>query len=94
MICREIARDPRAVSVLSGMILMSGVLDSQFETTPFYTAHLPLFFAHGTDDTVYKWQDQDGLYRNCTIRAIRRVLCCSTPDRTASHCVCSTGAIR
>ncbi|HWU61782.1 MAG TPA: phospholipase [Ensifer sp.] len=63
LICREVARDPQAVAVLSGMILMSGVLDSQFETTPFYTAHLPLFFTHGTDDTVYPWQDQDGLYR-------------------------------
>jgi hypothetical protein len=63
LICREIARDPQAVAVLSGMVLMSGILDSEFETTPFYTAHLPLFFAHGTDDVVYSWKDQDGLYR-------------------------------
>lgn len=63
LICREIARDPQAVAVLSGMILMSGILDSDFENTPFYTAHLPLFFAHSTDDEVYKWTDQDGLYR-------------------------------
>lgn len=63
LICREIARNPQTVVVLSGMILMSGVLDSDFENTPFYTAHLPLFFAHGTDDEVYKWTDQDGLYR-------------------------------
>jgi hypothetical protein len=63
LLCREIARDPSAVSVLSGMVLMSGITDTQFDTTPFYTAHLPLFFAHGTDDEVYKWTDQDALYR-------------------------------
>lgn len=63
LICREIARDPQAVSVLSGMVLMSGIVDSQFDTTPYFTAHLPLLFAHGTDDVVYSWKDQDGLYR-------------------------------
>ena len=62
LICQGIARDPGAVAVLSGMVLMSASPDQAFETTPLYTAHVPVFFAHSTDDIVYKYQDQVALY--------------------------------
>lgn len=62
LICKGIARDPQSVAVLGGMILMSGIYDDGFMDTPFYTAHLPLFFAHSTDDEVYKAADQQALY--------------------------------
>lgn len=62
LICHGVTRDPSTVAVLSGMVLMSAVYDPDFESTPFYTAHVPLFFAHGTDDVVYDYRDQQKLY--------------------------------
>jgi hypothetical protein len=62
IMCHGIARDPKSVAMLSGMVLMAGVYDPDFMSTPFYTAHVPVLFAHGTLDEVYSWKDQAGLY--------------------------------
>jgi pimeloyl-ACP methyl ester carboxylesterase len=62
IICDGIARDPKSVEILSGMILMSAVYDPNFMTTPLYAAHIPVLFAHSTLDVVYSYKDQVGLY--------------------------------
>jgi predicted esterase len=63
IICQNVARDAQAVRALGGMILLGGPPDAGLSGTPLAKAKLPIYFAHGSADSVYKADDQIGIYR-------------------------------
>ncbi len=62
-ICQGISRDAEAVRYLKGMALLGGPPDPQFATTPLAKLKLPLYFAHGSADIVYKAEDDIAAFR-------------------------------
>jgi hypothetical protein len=63
IICQHIVRDKEAVRYLGGMVVLGGPPDPGLSTTPFAKLKLPLYFAHGSADSVYKAEDQIRIYR-------------------------------
>ena len=62
-ICWGVSRDASAVTALSGMMVMGGVSDPDFTKSAAYKAKLPMFFSHGSRDSVYPAESQKALYR-------------------------------
>ncbi|OJF91801.1 dienelactone hydrolase family protein [Pararhizobium antarcticum] len=62
-ICWGIARLTQAPEMLDGMIIMGGPVDGQFFKSAAHKARVPIFFSHGSADSVYPAQDQVALYR-------------------------------
>ena len=62
-ICWGIARDTDAVAALQGMMIMGGPADPSFQKSAARKAGLPIFFSHGSADSVYPAADQIALYR-------------------------------
>ena len=58
IICWGITRDAESVKLLKGMVMMSAVTDPTFSKSAFYKARLPIWFAHGSNDSVYAATDQ------------------------------------
>ncbi|MCA1441032.1 alpha/beta fold hydrolase [Ensifer sp. IC4062] len=63
-ICWGVAREQSAVRALGGMMIMGGPADPNFARSAAYKARLPMFFSHGSRDSVYRADDQVGLYRS------------------------------
>ena len=62
-ICQGISRDAKTVRFLKGMVLLGAPPDPQLVGTPFAKLKLPIYFAHGSADSVYKADDQIALFR-------------------------------
>jgi hypothetical protein len=62
IICWGISRDAESVKRLKGMVMMSAVTDPTFSKSPLYKARLPIWFAHGSADSVYAAKDQQGAF--------------------------------
>ncbi|OLP60080.1 phospholipase [Xaviernesmea oryzae] len=62
-ICWGITRDKQAVSELQGMMIMGGPADPAFFKSAAHAARLPMFFSHGSADSVYPADAQIALYR-------------------------------
>ncbi len=62
-ICWGIARMPEAVKALDGMMIMGGPADEAFLKSAAYKAKLPIFFSHGSADSVYPAAAQVSFYR-------------------------------
>ncbi|MDO6965839.1 phospholipase [Rhizobium alvei] len=63
-VCWSIARDKDVAGQLAGMMIMGGVTDPDFRKTAAYAARLPMFFSHGSSDSVYPAADQIALYES------------------------------
>lgn len=63
-ICWGMTRNPQAVAALKGMMIMGGPTDPTFRNSAAYKTKLPLFFSHGSADSVYAAADQVTLYRS------------------------------
>lgn len=63
-ICWGVAREQTVVAALGGMMIMGGATDANFAETAAYKARLPVFFSHGSRDSVYRAEDQVALYRS------------------------------
>lgn len=61
-ICWGLSRDPKAVAQLAGMAIMGGATDPDFRKSAAFKKKLPVFFTHGSRDSVYAAQDQIALY--------------------------------
>ncbi|MFA7413758.1 MAG: alpha/beta hydrolase [Rhizobium sp.] len=61
-ICWGISRDERAAKSLAGMAIMGGATDPDFAKSVAYGRRLPIFFTHGSSDSVYAAEDQIALY--------------------------------
>lgn len=64
IVCWGVSRDQPAVGRLAGMMVMGGVTDPDFAKSAAYKARLPLFFSHGSRDSVYPVADQIKLYKS------------------------------
>ncbi|WP_117191476.1 alpha/beta fold hydrolase [Rhizobium terrae] len=63
IVCHHISRDKETIRYLAGMALLGGPPDPGLPTTPFVKLRLPIYFAHGSADSVYKSTDQIDIYR-------------------------------
>ena len=63
-ICWGIARQEATVSALGGMMIMGGPVDPDFRKSAAYGARLPIFFSHGSRDSVYPAESQIAFYRS------------------------------
>lgn len=63
ILCQHIARDKEAVRYLGGMVLLGGPPDPGLPTTPLVKLKVPIFFAHGSADSVYRATDQVDIYQ-------------------------------
>lgn len=62
-ICWGISRDAQAVANLSGMAILGGAPDPALQKSAAARAKLPIWFTHGSRDSVYAADDQIGIYR-------------------------------
>ncbi|RKE84831.1 dienelactone hydrolase family protein [Rhizobium sp. AG855] len=62
-ICWGISRDPQAVAHLSGMAVLGGAPDPDLPKSAAAKAKLPIWFTHGSRDSVYAADDQIAIYR-------------------------------
>lgn len=62
-ICYGISRNPQAVANLKGMALLGGAPDPELPASAAAKAKLPIWFTHGSNDSVYKAADQISIYR-------------------------------
>lgn len=62
-ICWGIARDKTASTALAGIMVMGGVADPDFQKSVAYKARLPVYFSHGSRDSVYAAETQVAFYR-------------------------------
>lgn len=63
LICSGISRDSEAVHNLAGMVLLGGPPDSGLPASPLAKSKVPIYFAHGSADSVYKAEEQIRIYR-------------------------------
>lgn len=61
-ICWGAARDTQTVSRLAGLAILGGATDPSFVGSAAHKAKLPVFFTHGSRDSVYAPADQIALY--------------------------------
>jgi len=62
-ICQGISRDAQAVRYLKGVALLGGPPDPGLPKSALAKRKLPIYFAHGGSDSVYKSEDQTAVYR-------------------------------
>ncbi len=62
-LCWGIARLPQVANMFDGMMIMGGPADSAFFKSAAHKAKLPIFFSHGSADSVYPAADQVANYR-------------------------------
>lgn len=62
-ICWGISRDAQTVAKLSGMAILGGAPDPALPASAATKAKLPIWFTHGSRDSVYAADDQIGIYR-------------------------------
>ena len=63
-ICWKLSDDAKVSGQLSGMMVMGGETDATFLKSAAAFARLPLFFSHGSADSVYAAADQVSLYKS------------------------------
>jgi hypothetical protein len=65
-ICWDLARDPKATPLISGLLLLGSTHDDRFLGTPAVKGggpRFPIYLGHGTEDPIYRWQDELAFYR-------------------------------
>ncbi|CAN7343057.1 alpha/beta hydrolase [Neorhizobium sp. LjRoot104] len=62
-ICQGISRDKQAVRYLKGVALLGGPPDPGLPKSALAKRRLPIYFAHGGNDSVYRSEDQEAVYR-------------------------------
>jgi len=63
LICEGISRDAQAVRDLKGMVLLGGPPDPGLPGSALARRKVPIYFAHGSADSVYKAGEQEAVYR-------------------------------
>jgi len=67
LICEGISHDSEAVRDLRGMVLLGAPPDSGLPSSPMAKRKVPIYFAHGSADSVYKAEEQAGIYHRLHI---------------------------
>jgi hypothetical protein len=58
-LCWALAQDAEAAAMLGGILLMGSSRDDGFPNSPAAKARVPVYLGHGSNDTVFDWQDQE-----------------------------------
>lgn len=64
LICWKLAGNERIAARLSGLLLLGSVFDEDFPKTPAFKRKVPVFFGHGSRDTVFAVEGQEAFYRS------------------------------
>jgi len=65
-LCWHVAKSEAIVPRLGGLLLLGSLWDEDFLHSPAFRSRVPVFFGHGSHDTVFPIEKQEGFYR--TIR--------------------------
>ncbi len=63
-LCWALARDPALGPRLGGLLLLGSLTDDRFLSSPAYRAKVPVFFGHGSADTVFPVEGQEAFFRS------------------------------
>jgi len=63
MLCWKLASDPQVANRLGGLLLLGSLWDESFLKSPAYKRKVPVFFGHGSRDTVFPVEKQEAFYR-------------------------------
>lgn len=63
VICQAVSRDADVAQHLRGMVLLGTPPDAGLPTTPLAKLRRPIYFGHGSADSIYKADDQKAVYR-------------------------------
>lgn len=63
MLCWKLASDPQVAPRLGGLLLLGSLWDDSFLSSPAYKRKVPVFFGHGSRDTVFPVEKQESFYR-------------------------------
>lgn len=62
-LCWKLAQDQSIAAHLGGLLLLGSLWDEAFLSSPAYKARVPVFFGHGSKDTVFPVTSQEAFYR-------------------------------
>jgi pimeloyl-ACP methyl ester carboxylesterase len=62
-LCWKLASDPVTAPKLGGLLLLGSLWDESFLSSPAYKAKVPVFFGHGSRDTVFPVEKQEAFFR-------------------------------
>jgi pimeloyl-ACP methyl ester carboxylesterase len=62
-LCWKLAQDQTTAQSLGGLLLLGSLWDDAFLSSPAYRAKVPVFFGHGSKDTVFPVASQETFYR-------------------------------
>ncbi len=63
-LCWRLANDPGFARTLDGMLLLGSMWDDGYMAGPAFKARIPLFFGHGSRDTVFPIARQEAFFRS------------------------------
>lgn len=63
MLCWKLASDPSVAAKLGGLMLLGSLWDDGFTASPAYKRKVPVFFGHGSRDTVFAVGKQESQYK-------------------------------
>jgi hypothetical protein len=63
-LCWLLARDPDVARRLSGLLLLGSMRDDDFAASAAFARRVPVFFGHGSRDTVYPVEKQEEFFRS------------------------------
>ncbi|MEM6463365.1 MAG: phospholipase [Pseudomonadota bacterium] len=64
LLCWAGGNDARIAPRLGGIVVLGGSAGGSYRSSKAYQNRVPVLFAHGSNDTVYDWQDQHAFYRS------------------------------
>jgi dienelactone hydrolase len=64
MLCWKLAGNERIAARLSGLLLLGSVSDESFRSSSAFKRKVPVFFGHGSRDTVFAVKGQEAFYRS------------------------------
>lgn len=62
-LCWKLANDPSTAPKLGGLLLLGSLWDDSFFSSAAYKAKVPVFFGHGSKDTVFPIAKQEAFYK-------------------------------
>ena len=62
-LCWSLAANPTIAKRLSGLLLLGSVVDDNFRSTPAFKKKMPVYFGHGSHDTVFPVENQEAFFR-------------------------------
>jgi len=63
-LCWRLAADPKTSARLSGLLLLGSLWDDGFLSSPAFRRKVPVFFGHGSRDTVFAVDSQQAFFRS------------------------------